>query len=63
MELAVKMLARFLREDSGATAIEYGLIAAAIFFAILTTVQLIGGQLSDLYELVGNGITTVQASP
>ena len=42
MRSPFKLLARFLREESGATAIEYGLIAFAIFFAILTAVQLIG---------------------
>lgn len=60
MRSPIKKLARFLTEESGATAIEYGLIAFAIFFAILTTVQLIGDQLVVLFNLVSSGVTTVQ---
>lgn len=60
MRSPFKLLARFLREESGATAIEYGLIAFAIFFAILTAVQLIGTQLADLFGLVTSGFATVQ---
>ncbi|MBK1868160.1 Flp family type IVb pilin [Aestuariivirga sp. YIM B02566] len=56
----MKLLVRFLKEDSGATAIEYGLIAVAIFFAILASVQLLGDQLSNLYSLVTTGVGTVQ---
>jgi len=56
----MKLLVRFLKEDSGATAIEYGLIAVAIFFAILASVQLLGDQLSNLYTLVTTGVGTVQ---
>lgn len=60
MRSSMKMLARFLREESGATAIEYGLIAVAIFFAIMTTVQLIGDQLMNLFNLLTSGFATVQ---
>ncbi|MFZ5672962.1 MAG: Flp family type IVb pilin [Pseudomonadota bacterium] len=60
MPSPMKLLARFLAEESGATAIEYGLIAFAIFFAILTAVQLIGTQLADLFTLVTSGFATVQ---
>jgi pilus assembly protein Flp/PilA len=35
----------FLRDDSGATAIEYGLIAAGISVAIITIVSTLGGKL------------------
>ena len=60
MRSSMKLLARFLKEDSGATAIEYGLIAFAIFFAILTAVQLIGTQVADLFSQVGSGFDRVQ---
>ncbi len=60
MRSPMKLLVRFLKEDSGATAIEYGLIAVAIFFAILASVQLLGDQLSNLYSLVTTGVGTVQ---
>jgi pilus assembly protein Flp/PilA len=39
------LIARFMKDESGATAIEYGLIAAGIALAIITIVQTIGGTL------------------
>jgi pilus assembly protein Flp/PilA len=39
-------VSRFLRDNSGATAIEYGLIAAGISVAIITVVNLIGDTLN-----------------
>jgi pilus assembly protein Flp/PilA len=42
-------LARFLKDESGSTAIEYGLIAAGIAIAILTAVNALGGSLSGLF--------------
>jgi pilus assembly protein Flp/PilA len=38
-------LHRFLKNESGVTAIEYGLIAAGIGVAIISTVKLVGSQL------------------
>jgi pilus assembly protein Flp/PilA len=45
---------RFLRDESGATAIEYGLIAAGISVAIITTVNTLGGQLKNTFTNVSN---------
>ena len=39
----------FLRDESGATAIEYGLIAAGISVAIITVVNGLGTKLSDTF--------------
>jgi pilus assembly protein Flp/PilA len=41
---------RFLRDERGATAIEYGLIAAGIAVAIIAVVNSLGGQLSNTYS-------------
>ncbi len=41
--------ARFVKEESGATAIEYGLIAAGIAVAIITAVNTVGTDLSGLF--------------
>lgn len=60
MRSPMKLLVSFLKEESGATAIEYGLIAVAIFFAILASVQLLGDQLSNLLTAVTTGVGTVQ---
>ncbi len=39
------LVARFVKDESGATAIEYGLIAAGIAVAIITAVNLVGTNL------------------
>ena len=47
-----RSLLRFLRDTSGATAIEYGLIAAGISVAIIAVVNTLGGQLSNTFSSV-----------
>jgi pilus assembly protein Flp/PilA len=42
--------ARFIKDESGATAIEYGLIAAGIAVAIITAVNAVGLSLSGLFN-------------
>ena len=42
----------FLREKSGATAIEYSLIAAGISIVIVTAVTAVGGQLTSIFTSV-----------
>jgi pilus assembly protein Flp/PilA len=44
--------ARFLKDESGATAIEYGLIAACISVAIIAVVQGIGTKLVSTFTSV-----------
>ena len=44
------MLREFLRDESGATAIEYGLIAALIALAIIAAVGMTGERLVALFE-------------
>jgi pilus assembly protein Flp/PilA len=44
------ILTSFVRDESGATAIEYGLIAAGIAVAIITVVQGLGTKLSDTFS-------------
>jgi pilus assembly protein Flp/PilA len=43
------MLKRFLKNESGATAIEYGLIAALIAVAIVAVLLTLGPELSDTF--------------
>lgn len=43
-------IARFVKDESGATAIEYGLIAAGIAVAIITAVNAVGGSLTGLFN-------------
>jgi pilus assembly protein Flp/PilA len=49
-------LLRFLKDDSGATAIEYGLIAAGIAVAIIATVQALGTQLNTTFASVSTAL-------
>lgn len=44
-------LRKFAADQSGATAIEYGLIAACIALVIITSVQALGGVVQGLYQL------------
>jgi pilus assembly protein Flp/PilA len=48
----MRIVSRFLRDESGATAIEYGLIAAGISVAIIAAVQAVGGSLSAVFNAV-----------
>ena len=48
------ILQRFLRDENGATAIEYGLIAAGISVAIITVVQGLGTKLSDTFSNISS---------
>jgi len=45
----MNIFARFAQDESGATAIEYGLIAALISVVIIGAVSLIGGNLNDVF--------------
>ena len=46
------LVARFVKDESGATAIEYGLIAAGISVAIILAVQTLGTQLKTTFGKV-----------
>jgi len=50
------MLKKFIRNEEGATAIEYGLIAAGIAVAIAAVVLLVGSQLNVIFTNVLNAI-------
>jgi pilus assembly protein Flp/PilA len=52
----MKMVARFLRNDEGATAIEYGLIAALIAVAIVGVLTSLGGGLQATFTTVTNSL-------
>ena len=58
----MKRLNRFLKDESGATAIEYGLIAAGIAVAIITVVGNIGTNLNATFGKVAAGLTTAGGS-
>jgi pilus assembly protein Flp/PilA len=51
-----QLISKFLDDESGATAIEYCLIATGIAFAIIGTVQAIGPQLNTKFVAVNNSL-------
>ena len=52
------LVVRFVKNESGATAIEYGLIAAGISVAIIAVVQGLGTKLKDTFKYIDDTLTT-----
>ena len=48
---------RFVKDESGATAIEYGLIAALISVVIIAAVQLVGTRLDAVFDAIAVALT------
>jgi pilus assembly protein Flp/PilA len=61
----MKLVNRFFKDESGATAIEYGLIAALISVGIIVAATAAGGSLSSLFTLIqttlANAVTSAGA--
>ncbi len=51
-----KLVQRFAKDESGATAIEYGLIAALIAVAVITAAKALGTQISSTFTSVTNAM-------
>ncbi len=51
-----KLLRRFARDESAATAIEYGLIAALIAVVIISAVKIVGTKLSTTFTNVSGNL-------
>ncbi len=52
------VFARFVKDESGATAIEYGLIAGLLSVIIITTLTTMGSQLQAIYTAISTGLGT-----
>ena len=55
---AIKLLKRLRRDDRGATAIEYGLIAALVAVGLIGTLQILGNTLDTFFQNVVNELNT-----
>ncbi|WHA41195.1 Flp family type IVb pilin [Agrobacterium larrymoorei] len=53
-----KIFARFMKDESGATAIEYGLIAALISVGIIAGAQTVGTKLGLVFTNIGTKMTS-----
>ena len=57
------MMRDFLSDESGATAIEYGLIAALIAVAVIAAIQAVGGQLATTFSEIDSGLQGAGTPP
>ena len=58
----MQLIKRFIREEEGVTAIEYGLIAALIAIVIAAAVILVGNQLNIVFTKIATCLTTPNAA-
>ena len=54
----MKTLVKFVKDESGATAIEYGLIAAGISVAIIAVVNNLGTKLQSTFSSISSQLNT-----
>lgn len=50
------LFTRFMKDQSGATAIEYALIAAIIGVGLITALQLLKNDITDAFNEIGEGL-------
>ncbi|MDP2307046.1 MAG: Flp family type IVb pilin [Pseudomonadota bacterium] len=55
------MFTQLIRDESGATAIEYGLIAALVAVAIIVALTALGGSLDDLFTGISTELDAASA--
>ena len=58
----MKFFTKLLRDEQGATAIEYGLIAALIAVAAITAMQSLGNNLNTTFNKVSTSLSTANAA-
>ncbi len=54
----IGLITKFLRDERGATAIEYGLIAALISVVIIAALQLTGNSLKNVFNNIGGTLNS-----
>ncbi|TDX77765.1 pilus assembly protein Flp/PilA [Neorhizobium sp. R1-B] len=57
-----KIFARFLKDESGATAIEYGLIAALISVALIAGATTLGDSLSTTFQTISDRMNDAEGT-
>ncbi|HUL08519.1 MAG TPA: Flp family type IVb pilin [Candidatus Acidoferrum sp.] len=56
------LIRRFIRDERGATAVEYGLLAALVSVAAGSVVAILGDIVQLVYQYILSGVTTASAS-
>lgn len=51
-----QLLRRFIRNESGATAIEYGMVAALVAVAIIASLRLVGSKLGTKFATISGNL-------
>lgn len=57
----MKAIQKFIRDEQGVTAIEYGLIAALIAVVIIAAVKLVGTELDKTFDTIGSKLKTANS--
>lgn len=52
MKRTMNMIRNLVKEEKGATAVEYGMMVALIAAVIVTTVGLLGGKVNDAFDTI-----------
>lgn len=60
-ETTMKFFSKLIRDEQGATAIEYGLIAALIAVAIMTTIGGLGTELDKTFSKTSSAMSSTNA--
>ncbi|MFQ5617800.1 MAG: Flp family type IVb pilin [Rhodospirillales bacterium] len=55
--MRINILKKIRKDESGATAIEYGLIAALVSVAAIGALTAMGGSLNTMFQTVSNALT------
>lgn len=53
----IQLIQKFVRDEEGVTAIEYGLIAALIAVVIIGAVSAVGGNLSSVFNAIASNLS------
>jgi pilus assembly protein Flp/PilA len=57
----MKAIQKFIRDEQGVTAIEYGLIAALIAVVIIAVVRTVGTELQTTFSTIGTELSTANS--
>jgi pilus assembly protein Flp/PilA len=58
MQQVLQHLRLLSADEQGATAVEYGLIVALIAATLVTSLELVGGNISAILEIINNAVKT-----
>jgi pilus assembly protein Flp/PilA len=59
----MSFLKAFLKDESGATMIEYGLVAALVSVAAIIALQILGGELRVIFNTVSSYLSSAATTP